>query len=177
MFAENGYTEIGMDHFALENDSLYKSMANNTLHRNFMGYTTAATKLMVGLGMSAISDSWDCFAQNDKSVEGYTALVSQGILPIFRGHPLTSEDLVIRKHILNIMCRFQTKWQDPDTQLPFLDNIQERLSGMIADGLVVIEDQTLSVTPKGIPFVRNVCMVFDQKLPKEESLERFSKTV
>ena len=39
-----------------------------------MGYTTQKTHSMIGLGMSAISDSWYGFAQNNKTVEGYLPL-------------------------------------------------------------------------------------------------------
>ena len=77
-------------------------MEAKKLHRNFMGYTAGKTELMIGLGMSSISDSWYAFAQNEKTIEDYTAKVNQGIIPIFRGHLLTKQDLIIRKHILNI---------------------------------------------------------------------------
>ena len=69
LFADFGYEEIGMDHFALQTDELYIATKNNTLHRNFMGYTANKTQLMIGLGMSAISDSWGAFAQNVKTVK------------------------------------------------------------------------------------------------------------
>src|SRR5690606_41454990 len=59
-----GYAEIGMDHFALPGDELFEAMNSKTLHRNFMGYTTSPSKIMIGLGVSAISDSWTAFAQN-----------------------------------------------------------------------------------------------------------------
>ena len=67
---------------------------------------------MIGLGISAISDSWYAFAQNDKSMERYLQKVEQGILPVFRGHILNKEDLVIRRHILNLMCLLETSWQN-----------------------------------------------------------------
>ena len=69
LFDKIGYVEVGMDHFALKSDSMYKAMKEKTLHRNFMGYTSGKTALMVGLGMSAISDSWYSFAQNVNTVE------------------------------------------------------------------------------------------------------------
>ena len=71
--AQAGYRRIGMDHFALKTDSLFESMQNRTLHRNFMGYTASKTQLMIGLGMSAIGDSWYAFAQNEN--EGVALLV------------------------------------------------------------------------------------------------------
>ena len=105
-----GYLEIGMDHFALPCDTLLEAERTGTLHRNFMGYTNNHTQLLIGLGVSSISDSLYAYAQNVKVVEEYLDLVNKGELPVFKGHILTYEDLIIRKHILNIMCKGQTKW-------------------------------------------------------------------
>lgn len=110
MLLDAGYVEIGMDHFALRSDSLFEAREQNTLHRNFMGYTSSKTKAMIGLGVSAIGDSWYGFAQNVKGVEEYQDLIRKGIFPVFRGHILTQEDLTIRRHILNLMCKFKTQW-------------------------------------------------------------------
>jgi len=175
MFYENGYVEIGMDHFALKTDSLYKAMQNGTLHRNFMGYTAGATKVMIGLGMSAISDSWYSFAQNEKQLSDYEQRVDRGEIPVFRGHILNEEDLMIREQILNVMCNFRTKFMGEQEQF---DEIKKRLEVLEADDLVSIEGRNVIVTEKGIPFVRNICMAFDLKLDPEKLKERmFSKTV
>jgi oxygen-independent coproporphyrinogen-3 oxidase len=117
LLEEAGYREIGMDHFALENDELYAALRNETLHRNFMGYTASKTQAMIGLGVSAISDSWYGFAQNVKSIEEYQHLVNEGIIPVYRGHILNAEDLKIRRHILNLMCHFSTSWVNPEFYL------------------------------------------------------------
>ncbi|MBN2868264.1 MAG: oxygen-independent coproporphyrinogen III oxidase, partial [Flavobacteriaceae bacterium] len=110
LLADAGYYDIGMDHFALQTDSLYKASKNETMHRNFMGYTASKTKAMIGLGVSSISDSWYAFAQNVKNLEDYYQLIDEDIIPVFRGHILTKEDLIIRQHILNLMCHFKTGW-------------------------------------------------------------------
>ncbi len=173
-----GYVEIGMDHFALPTDSMYKAMKNKTLHRNFMGYTTTNTKVMIGLGMSAISDSWYGFSQNDKSVEGYTERVNRKELPVFRGHILTEEDLIIRRHILNIMCHFETSWQEKNSQFKGLEEVKARLKEMEEDGLVVIKPNGISLPEKARPFVRNVCMAFDLRLVRNKPETRiFSMTI
>lgn len=178
LLSDMGYVEIGMDHFALPSDSLYKAMENKSLHRNFMGYTAGKTQLMIGLGMSSISDSWYSFAQNVKTVEEYTEIVNSGRIPIFRGHDLSPEDLVIRQHILNIMCHFETSWKDPEMQFPELEDCLSRLSEMEADGLVVITDNKLTVPDHARPFVRNVCMAFDLHLIRQQPSTRiFSMTI
>ncbi|MDH3389217.1 MAG: oxygen-independent coproporphyrinogen III oxidase, partial [Gammaproteobacteria bacterium] len=145
LFADLGYTEIGMDHFALESDSLYQSVQNGTLHRNFMGYTANRTRLMIGLGMSAIGDSWYAFAQNEKTVPEYQARANAGELPIFRGHLLTDEDRLIRQHILNIMCRFETSWEAEDRRFPELGECLRKLEEMETDGLLRLEPERLVV--------------------------------
>ena len=178
LFDELGYVEIGMDHFALQSDSLYKAMENKTLHRNFMGYTHGKTDLMVGLGMSSISDSWYAFAQNVKTVEEYQDIVAKGELPIFRGHLLTEEDLIIRKHILNIMCHFETSWGDLEMNLEVFKNLETNLKELMNDGLVSINENHLTVTEEGIPFVRNICMKIDARLAGNSIGDKlFSKTI
>ncbi|CAG5080092.1 oxygen-independent coproporphyrinogen III oxidase [Parvicella tangerina] len=178
LLAELGYVEIGMDHFALPTDSLYQAMENKSLHRNFMGYTAGKTQLMVGLGMSSISDSWYSFAQNDKTVEEYQDIVNEGRIPIFRGHHLTEEDLIIRKHILEIMCHFETSWEDDALKFPELDECLERLQEMKEDGLVEITSTGLKVPEQARPFVRNICMAFDLRLIRNKPTTRiFSMTI
>lgn len=175
---ELGYEEIGMDHFALKSDSLYKAVIEKTMHRNFMGYTANKTQLMVGLGMSSISDSWYGFAQNIKTVEGYTEAVEAGKIPIFRGHKLSDEDLIIRQHILNIMCHFETSWNSEAMQFSELNACLERLAEMESDGLVQIHENGLSVPEHARPYVRNICMAFDLHLIRNKPQTRvFSMTI
>jgi len=178
LLMELGYIEIGMDHFALPTDSLYQAMQQKTIHRNFMGYTSSATQLMIGLGMSAISDSWYAFAQNEKSTETYIKKVEQGILPVSRGHTLNEEDLVVRRHILNLMCLLETSWEDEKMNLPEMPDIIYRLQEMQKDGLVVLEDKYLKVTEKGRAYVRNVAMAFDLRMIRNQPESRiFSMTI
>ncbi|RLJ97844.1 oxygen-independent coproporphyrinogen III oxidase [Tenacibaculum discolor] len=178
LFAEMGYVEIGMDHFALPTDSLYKATKEKTLHRNFMGYTANKTQLMVGLGMSSISDSWYGFAQNVKTVKEYERIVNEGEIPVFRGHILSEEDLIIRKHILNIMCHFSTSWEEEQLQIKNVEAHIGKLEEMIDDGLVSIKGKKLTVPEKARPYVRNICMAFDKKLhEKQPETKLFSMTI
>jgi oxygen-independent coproporphyrinogen III oxidase len=178
LFDQNGYHEIGMDHFALASDSLYKSVANKTIHRNFMGYSSQKTQLMIGLGMSSISDSWYGFAQNNKTVEEYQHLVNQGEIPVFRGHLLDEEDLILRRHILNIMCHFETNWDQKEMQTESLFSGISLMDEMQEDGLIILGKNKLIVTEKGKPFVRNICMCLDARmLRKKPTTSIFSQTI
>ena len=178
MLEENGYLEIGMDHFALKHDDLAIAFQNKTLHRNFMGYTTQVTNLMIGLGMSAISDSWFGFAQNEKTVEGYILRISKGEIPVFRGHVLSDLDTEIRGYILDLMCQFQTTFKQDSPFKSIHELIKKQLLGMGKDGLLILKNETITITTSGIPFVRNCCMAFDQDLQPNIKLERmFSQTI
>ena len=173
-----GYKEIGMDHFAIETDSLYKSMKCGGLHRNFMGYTASKTQLMVGLGTSSISDSWYSFAQNEKNLRKYYELLEQDIIPVYRGHILSKEDEIIRKHILNLMCRFETSWMKQEQFFPELVSTLSKLEEMELDGLVTVSTTEVKVLEKGQPFIRNICMAFDLLLHRKAPETRlFSMTI
>lgn len=178
LLEEAGYVEIGMDHFALKTDSLYKAVEETTLHRNFMGYTTSKTRVMIGLGVSAISDSWTGFGQNVKTLEEYYEMLEKGELPLYRGHLLTREDQIIRKHILNLMCRLTTSWNEEEEFFNEIPDVLIKLQEMEADGLVIIDSKGLTITEKGRPFVRNVCMAFDMLLQRNKpETQLFSMTV
>lgn len=178
LFEAAGYVEIGMDHFALKSDSLYKALQDGNLHRNFMGYTTTTTDLMVGLGVSSISDSWDAFAQNYKTIRQYEKALDEGKFPIFRGHLLNAEDKVIRRHILNLMCKMETEWHNESLQVEALYNGLEKLGEMEKDGLLIHTPYAMQVTEKGRPFVRNICMAIDARLNRNQPQTRiFSTTI
>jgi oxygen-independent coproporphyrinogen-3 oxidase len=169
-----GYHDVGMDHFSLENDALFLSAKAGSLHRNFMGYTPLYTPLSIGLGASAIGDTFTAFAQNIKTVAEYEAAIASGCLPLQRGHFLTEEDQLNRQHILNIMCRYQTSWQPADPR----DQILARLAEPIADGLVEVGPQGVKVTETGKGFLRNICLAFDARYwEKVPSGKVFSQAV
>lgn len=177
LLEELGYVEIGMDHFSLPHDELYKAMEAGKVHRNFMGYTSSKTKLMIGLGMSAISDSWYGFAQNEKSLEAYMKLLAQDEIPVVKGHTLTTEDLVIRKHILEIMCQLTTQRNNAMSKAIW-DNIVASLAPMVMDELIMINEDKITILPKGRAFTRNVAMAFDLRLKRAQpSTPLFSQTI
>jgi oxygen-independent coproporphyrinogen III oxidase len=177
MLAEAGYREIGMDHFALTSDSLWETSLDGRLHRNFMGYTSRFVNPLIGLGVSSISDSWDMFVQNEKIVEAYIARVEAGELPFFRGHQLTKEDCVLRRHILNLMTRFKTSWDEPELYVPHLRNIGDGLDDLRRDGLIEFTSSQCRVTDEGRPFLRNICMKFDAHLARDSAAKQFSRTI
>ncbi|MFI5451381.1 oxygen-independent coproporphyrinogen III oxidase [Pedobacter sp. UC225_61] len=173
MLINAGYEEIGMDHFALKKDSLYKATENHQLYRNFMGYTDKRTDVLIGLGVSAISDCQTAFSQNSKTVEEYLEKTNKGNFPIYRGHILTDKDLDIRQHILNMMCKGATCFS-----IAIPNSVRERLAPLVADHLVELDGPQVQITKNGMAFLRNVCMAFDERLwQKEPSSSLFSQSV
>ncbi|HAF15698.1 MAG TPA: oxygen-independent coproporphyrinogen III oxidase [Blastocatellia bacterium] len=178
MLEQAGYIEIGMDHLALKTDSLWKAAFAGTLHRNFMGYTSRFVSPLIGLGVSSISDSWDVFVQNEKQLETYEARVAQGEIPIFRGHELSEEDKILRRHILNLMTRFETCWDSPELYVPYLDSVAKKLEEPRRDGLVRLSANGCEVTNNGKAFLRNICMAFDARLARQApTTQLFSRTI
>jgi len=169
----NGYMEVGMDHFALAKDELAVASENGTLHRNFMGYTVERNRTMIGLGVSAIGDSWQSFGQNVRTLEEYHTHIAQGELPISNGHILTSEDLRIRQTILDLMCRFECIIDVPNGSA-----LYDRLAALRADGLLVLTSTGIVVMQQGRAFIRNICMALDERYWKDRPVGQvFSKGV
>ena len=178
LLEENGYVEVGMDHFALPSDALCKAMQSKTLHRNFMGYTIQNTKHLIGLGVSSISDAWFGFAQNEKKLEDYYKRLAEDKLPVFRGHILTPEDLEIRKHILNLMTRFETDLSKTSLSEQTVNHILNRLKEFVHDDLIEVIDNKIILNPEAKAYVRNICMAFDLRLQrKKPETELFSMTI
>lgn len=174
----HGYHEIGMDHFALDRDEMYQAFHAGTLHRNFMGYTSSKTQVMIGLGLSSISDSWYSFAQNEKNLEAYYSCLENDEIPVVKGHVLSVEDLKIRQHILNLMCTFQTSWSDQAMDFAERGDVIQQLVEMQHDGLLSIEADRIVITEQGKPFVRNICMAFDLHLKRRKpETQIFSMTI
>lgn len=177
-FLNSGYAEIGMDHFSLKSDKLYKSLDNKSLNRNFMGYTDCKSTMLIGLGCSSISDIGTAYAQNAKTVEAYSTQINQNELAVFTGHIQTQEDMVLRKHINNLICKLETSWQNPKLQCDSLYKLVENYSEMILENLVELTDSGLKVTKQGKPFIRNICTILDNRLNSSKSTkELFSKSI
>lgn len=175
MIEAAGYKDVGMDHFAKKDDELFLAAKNGTLHRNFMGYADRYTPVLIGLGVSSISDAWTAFAQNVKTVEKYYELLDQGEFPLFKGHLLSAEDLLLRRYILDMMCKGEV----------VLDADFERHAGILVglkakaeDGLITIDGNKIIVTSLGKSFLRNICMVFDLRLQeRQEQAQLFSQAI
>lgn len=178
LFTDKGYTEIGMDHFALEGSELHTASLEGRLHRNFMGYTVARSSLLIGLGASAISDSWNAYAQNEKHIPGWQQAVNKGLLPVVKGHVLTAEDMRLRRHIQSLMCRFETSFNRADAHCSAVIEAMARLRELESDGLVSILPGRIQVRDAGRPFIRNICMAFDARLwRKVPQSQLFSKAI
>lgn len=174
---EAGYVSIGMDHFALPHDGLAQAVTKGTLHRNFMGYTCKNTQAMIGLGVSSIGDNCSSMGQNEKVVEHYLAKIEAGEFPIVKGHILTEEDKANRKAIMELMCRYQYSI-DATNDIGYLKKLKERLSEPLADGLLEIGVDGVKVNEKGAPFIRNICLAFDERFWNKDSEERvFSNSI
>ncbi len=163
MLLDAGYVEIGMDHFALPHDPLNLAQTEGKLHRNFMGYTEARTKVMLGLGVSSISETPTCFHQNEKKLQDYERRVLAGEIPTMRGHLLTEEDQERREQILEFMTQFKvglSQGQQTDAR--------QFLQPLLEDGLVELSGNEMQLTDVGRPFLRNATMFFDERLRRQE---------
>jgi oxygen-independent coproporphyrinogen-3 oxidase len=184
-FGRAGYESIGMDHFALPDDDLAEAARARRLHRNFMGYTTRPAPDSVGVGVSAIGDVSGAFVQNHKTLARYYEAIDAGRFPVERGYALTSDDQLRRFVIGELMCNFRLDRAEVRARFGIeietyfageLASLREP-EGPVADGLLEIAPDALTVTGRGRLFVRNICMAFDQYLAAHAGRPVFSRTI
>ena len=167
-----GYLEIGMDHFARPHDALAKAALEGRLHRNFMGYTDTHTRALLALGVSGISETPDCYHQNEKVATVYERRVNAGEIPMLRGHLLSREDQRRAGQITALMTRYRVELDAGD-----LDAARPALAPLIDDGLVRVEGTTLLVPPAGRPFLRHAASAFDAYFTTDPGTPRYSNAV
>ncbi len=179
LLTENGYQDIGMDHFALPHDELFVAKQAGRLHRNFMGYTTQPAGLLLGLGVSAISDLGNAYAQNDKTLHNYYASLHAEQFAVKRGYFLSQEDISFGKYIRGIACNGGTVFNPVD--LPALEECCfPALKQLAEDALVEYDKKQLRLTGTGHFFIRNICSAFDLYLQRNRNMTdkpAFSKAI
>jgi oxygen-independent coproporphyrinogen III oxidase len=179
LLSQNGYYDIGMDHFALPSDDLFVAKLEGRIHRNFMGYTTQHTSLLLGLGVSSISDAAVAYAQNEKTLHDYYACINRNELPVKRGYFLSEEDVTFKNHILDISCKGKTAFTKEE--LPLLTELSFReLIKLQEDQLIEWSEDAVTVTRLGTHFIRNICKAFDLHLlrnQQETAAPRFSNAI
>ncbi len=181
-FTALGYVYIGMDHFALPDDSLAVARRQGRLHRNFQGYSTQPDHDILGLGVSAIGRVGATYNQNAKTLQEYQDALSAGALPVVRGLRLTREDVLRRAVIMSLMCQGRVDFEAIDaahlvSMRSHFATEFERLKPLQAMGLVALGDDHIQLTAKGWYFVRSVAMVFDQYLSADQVREQFSRVL
>jgi len=183
-FLDAGYLYIGMDHFARTSDELALAQQNRTLHRNFQGYTTKAGADLYGMGVSAISGIGAAYAQNYRDVPNYSAAIERRGLATMRGYRLTRDDELRRAVISRLLCHavLRTAEIEAEFGISFAEYFAAELAALEpfrTDGLVLTQADEIRVTMLGRIFIRNVAMVFDPYLKKQELESRplFSKTL
>jgi oxygen-independent coproporphyrinogen-3 oxidase len=181
-----GYVYIGMDHFAKPDDELAIAQRDGQLHRNFQGYSTHADTDMVSCGVSAISAVGASYCQNEKSLERYYAGLDEGHLPVARGIELSRDDVIRRDVIGRLMCDFALSVRSVEREhgIEFKSYFAPelaRLREFEGDGLLEMDEASLTVTPSGRLLVRNLCMVFDKYFGSSNDIPlqrmRYSKTI
>ncbi|MBI4657841.1 MAG: oxygen-independent coproporphyrinogen III oxidase [Verrucomicrobia bacterium] len=176
-----GYTYIGMDHFARENDELAVAQRRKRLQRNFQGYSTRAGADVYAFGMSSISQADGIYWQNHKELPAYYAALDRGEYPIAKGCILTADDKIRRQTIMRLMCDLGLEFAAMSESLGldfqrYFERELASLADLEADGLVILTPDELIVTDVGRLLIRNIAMRFDAYLPKLQE-RRFSKTI
>ena len=184
LFETSGYLPVGMDHFARPQDELISALRTKTLRRNFMGYTTQKDSLLLAHGVSAIGDTGDFMVQNYRRLSDYYHALDESKLPLMKGHRLSANDQLRRHIIMELLCNFYFDITEVEKKfsISFFEYFSLEMTFLLemqTEGLIDIQDESISVTSLGKLLIRNICMIFDDyyAAQKKISLKKYSKTI
>jgi oxygen-independent coproporphyrinogen-3 oxidase len=169
-----GYIRIGLDHFALPGDAMAVALREGTLRRNFQGYTTDASDILLGFGASAIGRLPQGYVQNEVGTRAYSQSIAGGRLATAKGYALTEDDRLRAEIIERIMCDFGADL-DPicarhgATPESILQS-SSRLRDLISDGVIELDGASLAVKDQSRFLVRSVAAAFDAHLERSSGL-------
>ncbi len=178
----SGYVFIGMDHFAKPDDELAIALKEKKLYRNFQGYSTHAGSDLYAMGITAISQLQNVYAQNFKTEKEYFNSIDNEKLPVAKGYRLSDDDILRRDVIMKLMCNFELDFSAIEKQ--FNINFKEyfawglnNLKEMQKDELLLLDDKKIEVTQMGKLLIRNIAMNFDGYIERKEDTAKYSRTV
>ena len=177
-----GYVHIGMDHFAKPTDELAVAQRQGRLTRDFQGYSVGGDCDLLGFGVSSIGKVGPTYCQSVKTLDEYYGSIDAAELPVLRGIELSQDDLVRRAVIIALACHFSLAKES--IEIAYLIDFDhyfatemKDLERLADDGLVEIDDEWITVTPRGRLLVRAVCMVFDKYLRAAEKRAQYSRVM
>ncbi len=177
-----GYVYIGMDHFALPEDDLVTARHQNSLQRNFQGYSTHRHCDLIGLGVSSISSIGNVFSQNSVTTMEYQTLIEDGDLPVKKGIAIDDDDLLRGEAIQALMCYDRLCFDDFDSKhnidfRSYFSAELEKLVPLEQDGLISVDSDAIEITARGRLLLRNIAMVFDRYIDDSKNNNRFSRAI
>jgi oxygen-independent coproporphyrinogen III oxidase len=177
-----GYAFIGMDHFAKPNDDLTLALKEKKLYRNFQGYSTNANTDLYAMGITAISQIGNVYAQNYKTEKEYYKALDEEVIPTFKGYTLSEDDIIRKEVIMSLMCDFEIDFNRIEEK--FNINFKEyfhwglkNLAEMEKDDLLKISNDKIEVTDMGRLLIRNIAMNFDGYIERKTDNAKYSRTV
>jgi len=184
MAVDAGYVPIGMDHFAKPEDEFAIALRDKKLHRNFQGYCTRQTTGQVyGFGTSSISQLFNAYSQNEKTIKAYMERVEKDGRAVVRGYKLSRDEQIVRQVINEVMCNYYVSFKQVASDFSAsvsdvykaIDFQLEKVQPFMNDGLLEIKDDELTVKGQGRFVIRNIAMAFDPALKQGKG--QYSKTV
>lgn len=164
LFTADGYTEIGIDHFARPTDGLAVAQAKGDLRRNFQGYTDDTATALIGLGASSISRFPQGFAQNASATAAHTKAIREGRFSTHRGHVFAGEDLLRARIIEALMCDFRVNRAELERNFnagpAVLDEMFQNAVDTFGD-MVELDVNGLTIPARARPLTRIIARAFD----------------
>jgi oxygen-independent coproporphyrinogen-3 oxidase len=136
------------------------------------------------MGITAISGIQETYAQNHRDLPSWEKAVQERGIATMRGYKLSQDDIIRREVISRLLCHTVIVKDEISKKFgihfdEYFAPELEHLKMPQEDGLVIINDKEIRAAWLGRIFIRNLAMVFDPYLEKQQLAARplFSKTL
>lgn len=155
----SGYQELGLGHFVKESDELVLAASEKRLRRFFSSYHDSQASVLLGLGVSSISEIPDSYHQNEKALPVYERKVRQQCVPTARGHTLSEKERKKRELIFKLSTAYEL-------EVPAESKDQFRLffAELLSEKLLVEKEECFQLSDDGKIFIRSICHWLENNL-------------
>ncbi|CAM4040050.1 coproporphyrinogen III oxidase [Pseudomonas wadenswilerensis] len=165
-----GYQHIGLGQFVRADDDLAIAQERGRLRRNCQGFTRHGYCDHVGLGLGAISQFDELYAQNALSLAHYLQQLGNDQLATCRGWRCEADDQLRQRVTERLACDLELDIQAIEARYgvdfrQYFASAWRQLEAMSRAGLVELSARYISILPAGRVEVDAICQLFEQSSP------------
>ncbi len=178
-----GYVRTGFECYSLPDSPMTKAFEEGEAHYGAAGHQPGGRVNFIAVGSSSMSNLGnDYYTQNFYDLPSYKKALDNNLLPNFRGIKLSLDDKIRQHATQQIRSYFKLDFKNFKDQFnidfpKYFETEISYLKEMIDDGLLVVSNESITLTELGRDFTQNIMNFFDKYDPPNKSYKERLETI